>query len=242
MKPELFAALREALAARELVAVATVVAGDRTGRQLLLRPGATGPGSLGSAELDQSALAAADDAFRDFASRRVTLDAGAESVDVFLDVHPPPARLVIVGAVHVAVHLIAYAERLGFHTVVVDPRTAFATRERFAHAGELLRAWPQDALPELGLDRATYVAVLSHDLKIDVPALVHALASPARYVGALGSKKTQAKRAAKLEEAGVAAVDIARIRSPIGLDLGGRRAEEIALAVMAEIVAASHGK
>ena len=139
-------------------------------------------------------------------------------------------------------HLIHFANRLGFRTLVIDPRTAFATPERFAHADELIAEWPQEALARVKLDAATYVAVLSHDLKIDTPALVAALDSPARYIAALGSKKTHAKRVAALREAGVADEAIGRIRSPIGLDLGGRRAEEIALSVIAEIVAASHGR
>ena len=156
--------------------------------------------------------------------------------------HPPPPRLIVVGAVHVAVHLVHYARRLGFETVVVDPRTAFATPERFAHADRLVSEWPQEALPEIGLDENGYLAVLSHDLKIDVPALVWALRQPARYIGALGSKKTHAKRVTALREAGVDDAAIERIHAPIGLDLGGRRAEEIALSVMAEIVAARHGR
>ena len=242
MNRELFEELRRALAAEELVAVATVVSGPGTGGQLLLRPGGAGAGGLGDAELDAAAGRLAAEAFADFASRRSTVSTAGAEVELFVDVHPPPPKLVIVGAVHVAIPLIAFAAQLGFRTVVIDPRTAFATRERFAAADELIRDWPAAAMAATGLNEATYVAVLSHDLKIDLPALEVALRSPVRYVGALGSRKTHAKRIAALERAGFTAAEIGRIRSPIGLDVGGgRRAEEIALSVIAEVVKASHG-
>ncbi len=243
MRRDLWDELDRGLEAEELMAVATVVAGPGTGRQLLLRPDGAGPGGLGSAELDAAAGRLAAEAFTAFASRRATLPVEGGEVELFIDVHPPPPKLVIVGAVHAAVPLIAFAARLGFRTVVVDPRTAFATTERFAKADELICEWPAEALAATGLNEATYVAVLSHDLKIDLPALKAALRSPARYIGALGSRKTHAKRVAALERAGFTAAEIGRIHSPIGLDVGGgRRAEEIALSVIAEVVKASHGR
>ncbi len=243
MRRDLWDELDRGLEAEELMAVATVVAGPGTGRQLLLRPDGAGPGGLGSAELEAAAGRLAAEAFTAFASRRATLPVEGGEVELFIDVHPPPPKLVIVGAVHVAVPLIAFAARLGFRTVVVDPRTAFATTERFAEADELICEWPAEALAATGLNEATYVAVLSHDLKIDLPALKAALRSPARYIGALGSRKTHAKRVAALERAGFTAAEIGRIHSPIGLDVGGgRRAEEIALSVIAEVVKASHGR
>lgn len=146
------------------------------------------------------------------------------------------------GAVHAAMSLVRLAREMGFETVVVDPRAAFATEERFPEADRLLVAWPGEVLgTEVPLDESTSLATLSHDPKIDLPALEAALASPCRYVGALGSSRTHAKRVKALEERGVAAEAIARIHSPIGLDLGGRRAEEIALSVIAEVVAVRHG-
>ena len=147
----------------------------------------------------------------------------------------------IVGAVHAAIPLITFAATLGFRTFVVDPRTAFATPERFAHADRLIAEWPDRAFAEIALNEATYVALLSHDLKLDLPALRLTLRSAVRYIGALGSKKTQAKRVAALVEEGFTDAEIARIHSPIGLDLGGRRPEEIAVSIIAEIVAVSHG-
>ena len=242
MRRELWDELTGALAAEELVAVATVVTGLETGRQLLLRPAGFTPGGLGTAALESAARELAVDAFAAFASRRATVTVGGEEVELFIDVYPPPPKLVIVGAVHVAIPLIAFAARLGFRTVVIDPRSAFATAERFAEADELICEWPGDAMAAVGLNEATYVAVLSHDLKIDLPALEAALGSPVRYVGALGSRKTHAKRVAALEQSGFTAEEIGRIHSPIGLDVGGgRRAEEIALSVIAEVVKASHG-
>ena len=242
MKAAVWQALERALAAEELVAVATVVAGPGTGRQQLLRPGASGPGDLVGAELTAAAERLAAEGFAAFASRRATVAADGGEVELFLDVHPPPAKLVIVGAVHVAIPLVGFARRLGFRTVVIDPRSAFATGERFAEADELICDWPREAMAAIGLNQATYVAVLSHDLKIDLPALEAALRAPVRYIGALGSRKTHAKRVAALEKSGFSAAEILRIRSPIGLDLGGgRRAEEIALSVIAEVVRASHG-
>lgn len=242
MKRAVWDELAAALAAEELVAVVTVVTGPETGRQLLVRPTGFSPGGLGTAALESAARELAVDAFAAFASHRATLTVEGQEVELFIDVHPPPPKLIIVGAVHVAIPLIAFAARLGFRTVVIDPRTAFATAERFAEADELICDWPVEALAATGLNEATYVAVLSHDLKIDLPALEAVLRSPVRYVGALGSRKTHAKRVAALEQSGFTAEEIGRIHSPIGLDVGGgRRAEEIALSVIAEIVKASHG-
>ena len=242
MKSEVWRALATALEGEELVAVATVLCGPGAGAQLLLRPGSKGPGELGGAELEAAAERLAAAAFADFASRRATVAVAGGEAELFLDVQPPPPKLVVVGAVHVAIPLVAFAGRLGFRTVVIDPRGAFATAERFAEADELICAWPAEALATVGLNEATYVAVLSHDLKIDLPALETALRSPARYIGALGSRKTHAKRIAALAEAGFTDEEIGRIHSPIGLDLGGgRRAEEIALSVIAEVVKAGHG-
>lgn len=239
---EVWRALEAALDAEELVAMATVVAGSGTGAQLLLRPGSSGPGELGDAALEAAARELADAAFADFSSRCATVVAAGGEARLFVDVQPPPPKLVVVGAVHVAIPLVAFARHLGFRTMVIDPRAAFATTERFAGADELICDWPAEAMVAVGLNEATYVAVLSHDLKIDLPALEVALRSPARYVGALGSRRTHAGRVAALAEAGFTPAEIARVHSPIGLDLGGgRRAEEIALSVIAEVVKASHG-
>ena len=153
-----------------------------------------------------------------------------------------PQRLIIVGAVHIGISLVRFANELGYETFVIDPRPVFATPERFGHADHLLAAWPQEALPDLHPDPGTSIAVISHDDKLDIPALKLALQSDARYIGALGSRKTMARRAVILREAGFSEEDLARIHNPIGLDLGGRTPEEIALAIMAEVVATRYGK
>jgi len=162
--------------------------------------------------------------------------------DVFLEVLTPPPMLVIVGAVHIAVPLVTLAQTLGFHVRLVDARRAFATRERFPTADELIVAWPQDALEAEKLGPQHSVVILTHDPKFDLPALQIALRSRATYVGLIGSRKTQAKRKAALREAGFGETEMARIHGPVGLDLGGRKPAEIALAILAEIVAVQHGR
>lgn len=242
MKQALLAELDKRLEAHETVAVATVLRGPMGGQALLGSTGEVLAGGFDSEDFAAVAVASSRSYFSDLRSGREEIRIGDETCDVFFEVYPPPPQIIVIGAVHVAVHLIAFGKRLGYRTVVVDPRTAFATKERFADADALLIEWPADALERLSLTDNTFFAMLAHDLKIDLPAIEIALRSPARYIGALGSKKTHAKRIAALEEGGFSEQDIARIHNPIGLDLGGRRAEEIALAIIAEMVAARHGR
>lgn len=179
---------------------------------------------------------------RTSATRRYPpLPAGGEEIEVFFDVHRPAPRLVIVGGVHIASDLIHFAKPLGFSTYIVDPRTAFASPERFPHADHLIQSWPDEALPDIGLTRETSVVVVTHDPKLDDPALMVALPSPAGYVGALGSPKTHAQRVKRLLENGLTQAQVDRLHAPIGLDLGGRTPAEIALSIMAEIVAVRNG-
>jgi xanthine dehydrogenase accessory factor len=161
-----------------------------------------------------------------------------DEIELFFDVHRPPSRLIIVGAVHIADALIRFARPLGYRTYLVDPRTAFATEERFPHVDEMRHQWPDEALPEIGLNSETAVVVITHDPKLDDPALKLALPSPAFYVGALGSPKTHARRVERLLTEGLSQEQLDRLHAPIGLDLGGRTPAEIALSIMAEIVAA----
>jgi xanthine dehydrogenase accessory factor len=160
---------------------------------------------------------------------------------VFVEPVTTPAQTVIVGAIHIAIPLHRIAKLMGYRVVVVDARSQFATAERFPEADRLLVAWPDDGLRELRLDRSTALVILTHDPKFDLPALRAALASNAGYVGAIGSRKTNANRFEKLREEGFTDAQLARVHGPIGLDLGGRSAEETALAIMAEIVATAHG-
>lgn len=157
--------------------------------------------------------------------------------DLFLEVFARPATLTIIGAVHIAVPLVTMARVLGFHVRLVDARQTFATRERFPDVDELIVAWPQKALPAGCLRPNDAVVVLTHDPKFDVPALEAALKSSVGYVGLLGSPTTQTKRRAALKDRGLSSEDLARIHGPVGLDLGGRQPAEIALAILAEIVA-----
>lgn len=194
-------------------------------------------GSLGDARLDAELARLALDVLARGASRTVEL--GVRSL--FIEAYPLRPRLVIVGAVQVAIPLVAIARTLGYETVVVDGRPAFATRERFPDADRLVVGWPDEIADEIGLGPADAVAVLSHDVKFDEPAIVAALGRGCRYVGAVGSRKTQADRRARLRAAGVSDAGLARLNGPIGLDLGGRDPAETALAIMAEIVAARYG-
>ncbi len=194
-------------------------------------------GTLGSPDLDAALVSASTEALRRGLSRTVEL--GGRSL--FIEVFPVRPRLVMVGGVEVARSLARLARELGFETVVVDGRASFATPERFPDVDRLIVGWPDEVADEIGLGPNDAVAVLSHDVKFDEPAIVEALRRGCRYVGAVGSRKTQADRRARLLEAGVGATDLARLRGPVGLDLGGRAPAETALAILAEIVAERYG-
>lgn len=152
----------------------------------------------------------------------------------FINIHNPPLRLVIIGAVHIAQSVIPIAQQLGYDVTVIDPRGAFATGARFP--GIALHAeWPDEILPQIGLDARTALIALTHDPKIDDPALNAALKSEVFYIGALGSKKTQASRAQRLKDAGFGDEALARIHGPIGLNIGAKGAPEIAVSIMGEV-------
>jgi xanthine dehydrogenase accessory factor len=155
---------------------------------------------------------------------------------VFLTVHVPPPRLVITGAVHISQALAPVARLLGYDVIIVDPRTAFASPERFPDV-KLMAQWPDEVLPALGVDRYTAFAALTHDPKIDDPALLHALGRDCFYIGALGSKKTHARRLERLKAQGVTDAALSRIHAPIGLAIGAVSPPEIAVAIMGEITA-----
>ncbi len=158
--------------------------------------------------------------------------------EIFINPLGAAPTVVMIGAGHIAVALAHVAKTLNFKAVVIDPRKTFASAQRFAHADRLIQSWPQQAFQEFQLNSSTALACLSHDPKIDDPALLAALRSDAFYVGALGSQRTQAKRRQRLLEAGVSEADLAHLRAPIGLEIGAVTPEEIALAIMAEIIAA----
>jgi xanthine dehydrogenase accessory factor len=237
LDPDFLAVLREAIARDEAAASATVIGGAGLGDHLVLRAGTPLQGRL-QGPLREDAGRALQAALESGRSSRLTLG----DAELFVDVLTAVPTLVVIGGVHIATALVALARTLGYRTVVVDPRPAFANRERFPHADRLEASWPDEALAQVGLTPATAVAVLTHDPKLDDPALRVALPSSAFYVGALGSQKTQARRRERLREAGLTEAQLDRLKAPIGLDLGGRSPEEIALAVMAEVVASRHGR
>jgi xanthine dehydrogenase accessory factor len=180
-------------------------------------------GSLGDG-LDEPAIAAARAACEAGESRLITLPASStEPIEIFVDVLRPSPTLVLVGGVHIAIALAAIAKTLGYRTLVIDPRRAFGTEARFPHVDRLIRAWPDDAFQQIVLTRSTAVAMLTHDPKIDDPALKIVLASHAFYVGALGSRTTQAKRLARLRKAGLSDEQLARLCGPIGLNIGAHQ-------------------
>jgi xanthine dehydrogenase accessory factor len=215
--------LRAARAGRRPVVLATWT---DTGEQALFEAGGA-PAELAEA----AARALARDQAEVFASA-----AGP----VFLEPHNPPRRLFLVGAVHIARPLAAMASQAGFAVTIVDPRSAFATPARFPDTA-LVARWPDQALAELGLDARSAVVTLTHDPKIDDPGLVAALASPAFYIGCLGSRKTHAGRLARLGERGYEPAALARLRGPVGLPIGASSPAEIAVSILAEIIAALRG-
>jgi xanthine dehydrogenase accessory factor len=196
-------------------------------------------GSLGAATDDDALRVAAADALLRGTSRTVTIG----DRQVFVEAFPVRPRLVIVGAVEVARSLAVFAKELGYAVVVVDGRASFASPERFPpdRVDQLIVGWPDEVADEIGLGHDDAVAVLTHDVKFDEPAIVEALRRGCRYVGAVGSKKTQGDRRARLREAGVTDEELARLRGPVGLDLGGRNPSETALAIIAEVVAERYG-
>jgi xanthine dehydrogenase accessory factor len=231
--------VKDHLAADEPVAVGTIIrgAGDVLGRKYVANNEGVqlGPTEI---DLDQQAAAATAAALAAGRHRRQMLD---DDTELFVDVLLPRPTLIMVGGVHIAVALTAIAKALRYNTVVVDPRRAFGSAERFPHVDRLIQKWPEEAFDRLKLDQSTAVAMLTHDPKIDDPALHVALRSRAFYIGALGSRSTQAKRRQRLLDAGFSAAQVDRIHGPIGLDINAQEPEEIALAVMAEIVAVRRG-
>jgi xanthine dehydrogenase accessory factor len=194
-------------------------------------------GTIGDATLDAQLVERAIEALRRGMSRTVEL--GGRSL--FVEVYPVRPRLVVVGAVEVARSLVRLAKELGFETVVIDGRASFATAERFPDVDRLVVGWPDEVADEIGLGPNDAVVVLTHDVKFDEPAIIEALRRDCRYVGAVGSRNTQAERGRRLLEAGVSEDELARLRGPVGLDLGGRAPSETALAILAEVVAERYG-
>jgi xanthine dehydrogenase accessory factor len=236
-----FSTVRKAISESVPVAVVTIVKGDGAGNKLAVLPNRT-VGSLGSRELDQIAIPEATRLLQDQRSLTQSYPSPDGGIELFYEVYPPPPTLLIFGAVHVAQALATFAKQLGFRVVVTDARAKLLTAERFPMADELIQGWPEDAIAQTTIDRNTYVAILTHDPKFDEPALMGTLSTDARYIGAVGSRKTSADRRVRLIEAGATEEQLARIRGPIGLNIGASTPEEMAIAILAEIIAIRHGR
>lgn len=240
----LYTELKEMLQQEKGVALATVVRGPaHTGAKLLVLPDGTAHGTLGSTTLDERVSVDAERAIWNAEARIHTYNIEAtQPYEVFIEGFPPPPTLIIIGAGHIAIPLTTFAKTLNYRVVVIDARAAFATRERFPHADELIVAWPDEVLEKMDLNPSTSVAVLTHDPKFDEPSLKVILSRRVGYVGAIGSRKTGTERAERLKQQGLTDEQLSRIHGPIGLNIGATAPEEMALAIMAEIVATRHGK
>ncbi len=222
----------------EAGAAITVIRGPEAllGRKLAVSRAGERLGTLGDAALDAQAI---DVEATLVHPQRVEL---SEEIELFIDTVRPAPTLIMVGGVHIAVALTSYARTLGYRTLVIDPRRAFGSDERFPHVDQLIQAWPDKAFAEITITEETAVALLTHDPKIDDPALKIILKANPFYIGALGSNKTHAKRVERLRGYGFSDTEIGLIHGPIGLNIGAQTPEEIALAIMAEIVQVRSGR
>jgi xanthine dehydrogenase accessory factor len=236
-----FSAVRNAIGRAVPVAVVTVVKGESAGNKLAVLPDSI-VGSLGSVSLDELAVPEARRLLDDSRSLTQTFATDAGEVELFFESFPAPPTLLIFGAVHVAQALATFGKLLGFRVVVTDARAKLLTAERFPTADELIQGWPEDAIAQVTIDHNTYIAILTHDPKFDEPALMGTLSTDARYIGAVGSRKTSADRRVRLTEAGATEEQLERIRGPIGLNIGASTPEEMAISILAEIIAVRHGR
>jgi xanthine dehydrogenase accessory factor len=241
---EILSGWRDSLAKQSPVALATLIEGPGTGGKMLVTPGDR-EGSLGNEDLDRAVVEAA----------RGMLEGGRtgmrhygprgqrrmEDVTVFIQSFAPPPRMYVFGAIDFASAVARVGKFMGYRVTVCDARPVFATRERFPTADEVVVAWPDEFLKTAEVDSRSVICVLTHDPKFDVPVLKAALATPAGYIGAMGSRRTHDNRTARLVEEGVTEEELSRICSPIGLDIGARTPEETAIAIAAEIIALRTG-
>ena len=245
---DLYARLRDDLAAETPVALATVIDGPGAGAKMLIRPDGETVGSLGPAGLNRvverdarGELAAGRSGVRHYGENG---EAREEAVSVFVESFAPPPRMIVFGAVDFTAALVKVAKVLGYRVTVCDAREVFATARRFPTADEVVVSWPDRLLASVGagLGPRDAVCVLTHDAKFDVPAIVAALATDVGYIGVMGSRRTHEDRTARLVEAGLTAADLARLRSPIGLDIGARTPEETAVSIVSEIIVERTGR
>jgi xanthine dehydrogenase accessory factor len=251
----IYETLRDCLRTEFPASLVTVVSGPHLGQKLLVRPASPPMGSLGDAELDRvvgrdalAELEAGTTGVRHYGAQgqvNPQESDGIEVVTLFVESFAPPPQLVIFGAVDFTAALAKVGKVLGYRVTVCDARQVFATRKRFPMADEIIVDWPQRVFDRIGkgLGRRDAVCILTHDPKFDVPAVQGALATSVGYVGVMGSRKTHAKRLDRLAEVGVDdPTDLARLMSPIGLDIGARSPEETAISICAEIIARRTGR
>lgn len=235
----IYAPLVDCMPARRAACVVSVIDGpdEMLNHKLLVVDGGEVVGSLDAGEHSEAVLKKAREML---SAEKGEIFEAAEGLRLFIDVYRPQPRLVVVGGGHISEYMVEFGRALGFYTVLVDPREGFANRERFPNVDELINAWPDRALESLALSRDDYVAVMTHDPKLDDPALKVALPGPAKYVGALGSRKTAEKRRKRLLDAGMPEEVLDRLHAPIGIKFGGSQPPEIALSVIAQVVKVLH--
>ena len=240
--------LRDALRSQRPVALATVVDGEHLGAKLLVEPGAEPVGTLGNADLDR---VVARDALGELEAGLTSTrhygrhgEAREEDVSVFIESFALPPRMIIFGAVDFTAALAKVAKVLGYRVTVCDARAVFATVQRFPMADEVVNDWPDRYLAKVGdeLGPRDAICVLTHDHKFDVPAIVGGVATRVGYLGAMGSRRTHDSRLERLREAGLSDDQLARVMSPIGLDVGARTPEETAVSICAEVIAMRTGR
>jgi xanthine dehydrogenase accessory factor len=239
MNEKIFDTLYEAIQSGEPVVLATVIrdSENEIGRHLLIRRDGSIQGNFGDPALAARVKEQAAALFGQEGSE--TLHDGER--EIFLESYFPPPKLIVVGAVHIAIALVTFAKELGYKVILVDPRQTFATEARFPHVDALIRKWPDAALAQIGIDASTAIVILTHDPKLDDPAIKYALQFSPAYIGVLGSRRTHEKRLHRLKQDGLTEEQLAKLRAPIGLDIGGQTPAEIALSIISEIVAVRRG-
>ena len=231
--------IEQNLAQEKLFSTATIISGNGlVGSKLLIYPDGAHDGELQPTQLQQQVIADA----RELMRGEISATRAYGDTQIFIEVFAPSPKLIVVGAVHTAIPLVQFGKILGFRTIVVDGRARFATRERFPDVDQLIVEWPDEALPKLQVNESTYVVVLTHDPKFDIPTLKTLSTMNARYIGAIGSRKTRREHMQQLRAQGLSEEFLQTVYGPIGLDIGARTPEEVALSIMAEIIAARYGR
>jgi len=239
MKTNTLELLLNAIKTGEPVVLATIIRGaeNEIGWHLLIQR----DGSIHGDSADAAFVACVQEQAATLFGQESSETVKDEAREIFLESYFPPPKLIVVGAVHVAIPLVTFAREVGYKVILIDPRQTFATADRFPHVDALIRKWPDEALAEIGIDASTCIVVLTHDPKFDDPAIKYALQYSPAYLGALGSRKTHEKRLNRLKKEGLNDEQLARLHAPIGLDIGASTPAEIALSIMSEIIAVRRG-